>query len=29
MIQLGDLKSPLPDVNAYADFTLADKAARK
>jgi NitT/TauT family transport system substrate-binding protein len=29
MIQLGDLKPPLPDVNVYADFTLAEKAARK
>jgi len=29
MIQLGDLKPPLPDVDAYADFTLADKAARR
>jgi len=29
MIQLGDLKPPLPDVNAFADFTLAEKAARK
>ena len=29
MIQLGDLKPPLPDVNAYADFTLAEKAARR
>lgn len=29
MIQLGDLKPPTPDVNLYADFTLADKAARR
>ena len=29
MIQLGDLKPPLPDVNAFADFTLADRAARR
>jgi NitT/TauT family transport system substrate-binding protein len=29
MIQLGDLKPPLPDVNVYADFALAEKAARK
>jgi len=29
MIALGDLKPPVPDLAAYADFGLADKIARK
>jgi ABC-type nitrate/sulfonate/bicarbonate transport system substrate-binding protein len=29
MLALGDRKPPLPDLAAYADFSLADKAARR
>ena len=29
MLALGDLKLPLPDLAAYADFSLADKIAHK
>ena len=29
MITLGDLKPPIPDLAAFADFSLADKIARK
>jgi NitT/TauT family transport system substrate-binding protein len=29
MVTLGDLKPPVPDLSAYVDFTLADKAAKR